>query len=853
MGKSNELTAEEIRQLVAAGLLKRVPARQPVETGEVEEFDGPEEQPDAPPTASEAEELAYPEDVADALRREEDQRQDPFAQTVESHSTKTAGVPSDAQSVTHPAQDVTMEVEQRPDPTMLFESAMTSTSSGAERKVSSQELQTDTSPTLLPAGVGASSADDSEEGEQSADPIQGAFQPSVPAPAGLARLATRVSSRVVGTPVAGMVPNPEQEHIIQAALELFGQVQLRHIDGQLCLVVMAGAGSGKTATCKMLEEILRGRGQYTAFNRPLVDEARPKFKKAKCSTTHQLAFHATGKQFSHRLNASRISSYEVARILGLEDYWATTSTPLEKGTTDWEVAIRNAGYTPESIPEDFKPVAMKRLKASYLAGQVMMATSRFCQSADRQLEAKHIKTVDGLDEKGSYENNNKLRTYLLPFVQKAWADLSAFDGQLRFSHDVYVKLWQLGVGTDRPVIAADYILLDEYQDTAPVFLDILMQQRHALLVMVGDDNQRIYEWRGAVNAGDYFPNAPRCMLSQSYRFGQTVADVANSVLAELEEPTQLRMRGNPTLPSRVVSAYEEMTNHRCYLFRTNAGALGRVMSSIEGGKRPYLSGGPSYVKEMIAWCQAAIDLKAGKGTQHSELGCFGSWQEVEEYSLTDEGADLRLMVKLIKTFTAEAIRDALRDMPEEDKADLVVSTAHKSKGREWDSVKLGSDFPTANKMTDSDRRLLYVAATRAKLTLDISECPSFCGGREFEGDPKSEWIPGLEIIYTVEMPTEEEQAEWIAIKDTKIAVKVTSLDPNNPGAKTVIASVEPVNGSSVEGTFGWYQFNNVWCVRGTPGVVIGSKVTVVKKSGVKSVEAVKGVVQKYHNAWIYTV
>ena len=59
-------------------------------------------------------------------------------------------------------------------------------------------------------------------------------------------------------------------------------------------------------------------------------------------------------------------------------------------------------------------------------------------------------------------------------------------------------------------------------------------------------------------------------------------------------------------------------------------------------------------------------------------------------------------------------------------AEIVVSTAHKAKGREWDVVRLAGDFKDPfiyNKKTtqweasEEKRNLLYVAATRAKKTL----------------------------------------------------------------------------------------------------------------------------------------
>jgi superfamily I DNA/RNA helicase len=65
----------------------------------------------------------------------------------------------------------------------------------------------------------------------------------------------------------------------------------------------------------------------------------------------------------------------------------------------------------------------------------------------------------------------------------------------------------------------------------------------------------------------------------------------------------------------------------------------------------------------------------------------------------------------------------------ESTAQVVVSTAHKAKGREWDSVRLAGDFdvqPRKNakgdwtEPADGELRLAYVAATRAKLELDAA-------------------------------------------------------------------------------------------------------------------------------------
>lgn len=713
---------------------------------------------------------------------------------------------------------------------------------------STPALSVDTIGVMAPVQI----SDQTKEGEQSPLPttdVQSVMEtPSAttsalttaPASSMLAsRIARANQVRQQGTPVAGMVPNEEQASILAIAVER----------GLKVLVVGAGAGTGKTATLKMLEQTIPGRGQYTAFNTSLVNESREKFTKCAVNTTHSLAFRAVGKLYAHRLPGkngagTRIRSEQIARFLGIEPF---------------TIILKGQG-APD--PETGNPTdRVKVLQSAFLAGQVMVATQRFCQSADREISRKHFKYLDGVDAPSRHENNDLVKEYLIRYAQKAWTDLSSINGQLPFSHDVYVKLWQLGEGDERPIIASDYILLDEAQDTAPVFLDILKQQVHALLVFVGDSNQAIYEWRGAVDAMKAYPDAPRKLLSQSYRFGQAIADVANTILAKLEEPTDLVMRGLSSLPSRVAPVAEP----RCYLYRTNAGAIGQVMQAVSEGKKPFLLGN---IKEAVEFCKAALDLQNKRPTSHPDLGCFLDWGEVEEYTKTDEGADLKLMVKLVNEFGAQEIINALKDMPKEENADLVVSTAHKSKGREWNTVKLGADFPLANKMTDADRRLLYVAATRAKLTLDISECPPFCGGNDtFDaGNPEKSgaWVPGLTIRYTKPMPTEEEQLEWLKSKQAPVEKSPTS---RSPASETLVGGlpVQPTSSAPnaivsdsgvrpaviVNGPFTWTKFNDKWLIRGQPNVQIGARVKVTRKDGSSAEVVIKEVVKRFNDAWIY--
>ena len=696
-------------------------------------------------------------------------------------------------------------------PSMM--SAPTTTESSAPSVLpGSSQPATPTSSGRSAGDEGCASTDQKMEGEKGSDPISEnsgtASTDSLSPLATLLRKSVEWQQQSSDGKVAGYTPTEEQAAILKLVQQVYRQ------DGVRVIVVGAGAGTGKTSQLKMIEAVLPGRGQYTAFNAPLVAESKPKFIKAKCNTTHSLAFGAVGKKFQHRLGGNRVRSSEIAAILGIESM---------------KIAVPDSNSDTGETKE-------KTLQAGHLASKVMAAIRKFCQSADEEITTAHFEKMTGVDVPGQYTNQDAVVQSLVVFAHKAWEDLSNPDGKLPFAHDCYVKQWQLGRGQDTPVIPADYILLDEAQDTAPVFLDVLRRQS-ALIILVGDDCQQIYEWRGACNAMKAFPGAPRRLLSQSFRFGQTIADVANSILATLDEPTDLVMSGLESIPSRVVmpGSWEDSGSAarsvvcRAVLCRTNACAVGTVLQSKREGKRPHLIGGGA---DVVAFVKAARDLQSSRGTSHPELCLFSNWREVQAYVKEDEGSDLKLMVKLIDEFRCQPILDALENMPREEDADLVVSTAHKSKGREWSSVRLASDFPPANKMGDADRRLLYVAATRAQHVLDISQCPPFIPSRDRES---GEEIVPIRVRFTVPMPTAEQLAEWMTASGKSETAKSSTQENSGNGGS---------NGTAPKDGFTWARYGDKWCLRGPAGTSPGTVVTVAKKSGQTSRETVGAVLRE---------
>ncbi|MBR2019601.1 MAG: UvrD-helicase domain-containing protein [Clostridia bacterium] len=83
-----------------------------------------------------------------------------------------------------------------------------------------------------------------------------------------------------------------------------------------------------------------------------------------------------------------------------------------------------------------------------------------------------------------------------------------------------------------------YVCVDEFQDTnvAQLQLTVLLSGLHQNLMVVGDDDQSIYKFRGAtieniLSFDKTFPEAKVIKLEQNYRSTQTILDAANAVIA----------------------------------------------------------------------------------------------------------------------------------------------------------------------------------------------------------------------------------------------------------------------------------------------------------------------------------
>lgn len=87
-----------------------------------------------------------------------------------------------------------------------------------------------------------------------------------------------------------------------------------------------------------------------------------------------------------------------------------------------------------------------------------------------------------------------------------------------------------------------HIMVDEYQDTNPIQAAIvrLMAAKHNNVMVVGDDSQSIYSFRGAdfrniMDFPNLFPETRLIRLEENYRSTQKILDLTNAIIEKAQE------------------------------------------------------------------------------------------------------------------------------------------------------------------------------------------------------------------------------------------------------------------------------------------------------------------------------
>ncbi|MCP9750997.1 UvrD-helicase domain-containing protein [Ferruginibacter sp. HRS2-29] len=482
------------------------------------------------------------------------------------------------------------------------------------------------------------------------------------------------------------------------------QEQKNIISSTADIKINAVAGSGKTTT---MIEYARSRPAksnilYIVFNKSVKTEALRKFaaqglSNVKVETAHSLAYRHIVFNSSYKVKLTGYSTNEIAELLNL------------KG---------NGEKHAEHI----------------LANHINKFITYFCNSnASKVQELNYLEVV----------NDAKAKSFVAafyPYIEKQTRLLlhKMNMAEIEIIHDFYLKKFQLA----NIQLKADYILFDEGQDASPAMLDIFMKQK-SVKVIVGDTHQQIYGWRYAVNSlekADFLPY----QLSASFRFSQQVADLAMAILRWKEnigpyKPVTITGKG---------SSKEHKTT--AVIARTNLGLLLKAIEHVTDQKNPgyiyfegninsytYADDGASLYDVLNLYNDNRRLIK------DTLIRSMKDMDDLEEYIEKTEEVQLGMMVEIVKQY-GNRIPDIIKTIKarhvsndEKDKASLIFSTVHRSKGMEYDCVHLVKDFITEEKIKkqkdeakkdqlnvariNEEINLLYVAITRTKKSLHIPE------------------------------------------------------------------------------------------------------------------------------------
>ncbi|WP_140727948.1 MULTISPECIES: DNA helicase Rep [Gammaproteobacteria] len=277
-----------------------------------------------------------------------------------------------------------------------------------------------------------------------------------------------------------------------------------HCEGPL--LVLAGAGSGKTRV--IVEKIahLIGTGRYPArriaaitFTNKSAKEMRERVaKRIRGDGADGLTictFHALGLKFLQ-------IEHEAA---GLKRGFSIFDT--DDATAQIKDLLH--GAKPDAI-EDAKNL-ISRAKNAGLSPEQAMAAAR----STREMEAASLYA--------------RYQARLTTFNAVDFDDLIRLPVQILEENEEIVKAWRERIG---------YLLVDECQDTndAQYRLLKMLAGPKGNFTCVGDDDQSIYAWRGAnpenlLQMGKDYPQLEVIKLEQNYRCSNRVLRAANALIA----------------------------------------------------------------------------------------------------------------------------------------------------------------------------------------------------------------------------------------------------------------------------------------------------------------------------------
>lgn len=322
---------------------------------------------------------------------------------------------------------------------------------------------------------------------------------------------------------------------------------------------------------------------------------------------------------------------------------------------------------------------------------------------------------------------------------------------------IHYTVDQINAGdVDLTRLTKTVLVIDEAQDMSAAefaLVKVLMDNNNDLRVIaVGDDDQNIYAFRGSNSAhfmslsgGD---GAKKYELIENYRSCANIVELANQFAKQITN----RFKTLPIMPIKkengTITVCKLASNHvvmpvvnalldskptgtTCIITRTNEEALNITgLLQREGIPARQIQSNHGFNLYDL------VELRDFSDAVNADTDGYAindeTWERAKAGLNVKYAAsrNLRGVIKLLGDFEAthnkvkyksdfkQFIRESkLEDFISKTEGNIIVSTIHQTKGREFDNVFLAlSRFP---KMDDETKRTIYVAITRTKKNLHV--------------------------------------------------------------------------------------------------------------------------------------
>ncbi|PHM46525.1 DNA helicase IV [Xenorhabdus miraniensis] len=329
------------------------------------------------------------------------------------------------------------------------------------------------------------------------------------------------------------------------------------INGEKNILVLAGAGSGKTTVLMARSGWLLLRQQalpeqilLLAFDRQAAGQmneriqARLGIKEVKAKTFHALALHIIQQGSNKETKISELEIDAQKRRNFLIQEWQKQCGEKKaqaKGWREWldeelDWQLPEGEYWHDNQLTDKLSVRLER----------WLGLMRRHGGSQKEM----IKQAPA-----AYAYLFQKRIRLMAPLLKAWKSALKSEGAVDFYGLIHqaVNILQKG----QFISPWKHILIDEFQDISPLKAKLLTalkaQNKQSHLFAVGDDLQAIYRPSGAeltlmIAFPTYFGDGTKCTLDTTYRFNDRISEIANRFVQQnphqLANPLNRLIKGN---------------------------------------------------------------------------------------------------------------------------------------------------------------------------------------------------------------------------------------------------------------------------------------------------------------------